>query len=123
MFQLRRSMIYDVGSRISARIRIAALLCGVIGLTATALAAPSAASVDLNAEQRDLVAQLTVDKAITVARERRIAEADQEKLYKQLKVKDHALRVAERRAAGNAAKLAEVRRARDQIASERQALV
>jgi hypothetical protein len=62
-------MTCNAGNCISARILIAALLCGVIGLTATALAAPSAASVDLNAEQRALIAQLTADKAITVALE------------------------------------------------------
>jgi len=112
-------MTYNARSRISARILIAVLL----GLTATTLAAPSTVSVDLNAERRELIAQLTADKAITVARERRIAAVDQEKLYEQLKVKDQALRLAEKRAAGNAAKLAEVRKTRDQIASERQTLI
>ena len=98
-------------------------LCGLIAMVATGLAAPSAAGVDLNAEQRALIAQLTADKAITIARERKLAEADQEKLYEQLKVKDQALRVAGRRAAGNASKLAELRRSRGRIATERQALV
>jgi len=99
---------------------IAALLAGAIGSTAVAQPAPVVAAVDLNAEQRALVAQLTADKAITVARERGIAAADQQKLYEQLNVKDQALREAERWAAGNASKLAEVRKARDRIAKERQ---
>jgi tetratricopeptide (TPR) repeat protein len=116
-------MTYNARNRISVRILIAALIGGVLGLTAAAQPAPVAVGIDLNAEQRVLIAQLTADKAITVARERRIAEADQEKLYEQLKVKDQALRVAKRQAAGNAAELAEVRKARGQIARERQALV
>ena len=80
-------MTHSAGNRISAQILMAVLLCGVIGRPATAQPGPIAASVDLNAEQRALIAQLTADKAITVARERRIAEADQERLYEQLKAK------------------------------------
>jgi hypothetical protein len=100
------------------------VVCGVIGLAATGTAAqPVTAGVDLNAKQRSLIEQLTADKAITVARERRIADADQEALYQQLKAKDRELRVAEAKAAGHAAELARVRKARDQIARERQALV
>lgn len=89
---------HNAGNCTSARILIAALICDVFDLTASAQPAPSARSVDPNAEQRAraLLAQLTADKAITVARERRIAEADREKLYEQLKVKDQALRLAEK---------------------------
>jgi len=107
----------------ATRMLLAALLGGVLVLTTNAWAAPLAADADLNTEQRALVAQLTADKAITVARERQIAATDQDRLYEQLKNKDQALQLAERRAAGNAARLAELRKAREQIASERQALV
>jgi hypothetical protein len=95
----------------------------VISATPIAWAAPPTTGVDLNAEQRALIAQLTTDKAITVARERQIAAADQENLYEQLKVKDRALREAERQAAGHAAKLSEAGKARDPIERERQTLV
>jgi len=115
-------MTYTTGNRISTRRLIAASLCGVIASTAAAQPAPVAGAVDLNSEQRVLIAQLTADKAITVARERRIAAADQLTLCEQLKVKGQKVRAAERRASGNAARTAEVRKARDQIASERQAL-
>lgn len=100
----------------------ATFLGSMIWLSA-ARAAPPITGGDFNVEQRLLIAQLTADKAIMVARERRMAAADQEKVYEQLKIKDRALRAAERRATGNAAKLAELRKAREQVARERQVLV
>jgi hypothetical protein len=44
---------------------IAALICGALVGTAAAQPAPAAAAVDLNAEQRALIAQLTADRAIS----------------------------------------------------------
>jgi hypothetical protein len=57
-----------------------------------------------------------------VARERRIADADQEALHRQLDAKDRELRAAESKAAGSEAKLARVRKARDALAKQRHAL-
>jgi hypothetical protein len=104
------------------------MLVGFLGgaicwLATDATANPGMASVDLNADQRSLVAQLTAERAITLANERRLADAAQDELYKQLAAKDRAQRAAEARAAGNAAELARVRKARDEIAQQRQELV
>jgi hypothetical protein len=113
----RSRMANGTRHRVVARVLLVGLLCGVMGWAATeAMAVPAAAEVDINAEQRFLIEQLTADKAITVARERRLADSAQEELYKQLEAKDRAQRAAEARASGNAAELARVRKARDQIA-------
>jgi hypothetical protein len=103
-------------------LRALLLLCAFTG-TLNAVADPSGARVDLNADQRALVAQLTAERAITLANERRLADAAQEALYGQLVAKDRELRAVQARAAGNAAELGRVRRARDQIARQRQELV
>jgi hypothetical protein len=111
-------------SKLAVGAVIAGVLCGPLGgTTPEASAGPASVGADLNAEQRALIEQLTADKAIAIARERRLVEADEEKLYDELQAKDRAQRVAERHASGNAAELARIRRIRDQIAAERQALV
>ena len=96
-----------------------ALLVGLLwALQLTAGAQPAAVQVDLNADQRSLVLQLTAERAVTLAREHRLADEAQERFYQQLAAKDQALRAAQARAAGQAAELAQVRKARDEIARQ-----
>ena len=90
---------------------------------ADARADSGAATPDLEADRRAIVVRLTAERAITLASARGLADAAQDELYRQLEVKDRALRAALSRAAGNAAELARVRQARDEIARQRQALV
>jgi hypothetical protein len=108
-----------------SRTLLVGFLCGVVGLSATteAVAGPATTVVDPTAEQRFVIEQLTADKAMTVANERRIADAKQNQLYEQLQAKDRELGVAQGRAAGNAAELTRVRKARNEIAKQRQELV
>ena len=108
-----------------SRTLLVGFLCGVVGVSATmeSVAGPATTVVDPTAEQRFVIEQLTADKAMTVANERRIADAKQNQLYEQLQAKDRELRVAQGRAAGNAAELTRVRKARDEIAKQRQELV
>src|SRR5262249_38862891 len=70
-----------------------------------------------------LVIQLTAERAVTLAREHRLADEAQQRFYEQLAAKDQALRAAQARAAGNAAELARVRKARDEIARQREELI
>src|SRR3954463_10906714 len=101
-----------------------ALLVGLLwALQVTAGAQPAAVQVDLNADQRSLVIQLTAERAVTLAREHRLADEAQERFYEQLAAKDQALRSAQARAAGNAADLSRVRKARDEIARQREELI
>jgi hypothetical protein len=108
-------------NRVVARALLLCVLCAAIGLPAHAVKA--APAVDLNADQRALIEQLTADKALAVARERRIAADEQETLNRELDAQDRKLRAAEARASGNAAELAQVRKERDRIARQRQELV
>ncbi|HEX7942083.1 MAG TPA: hypothetical protein VF488_09775 [Gemmatimonadaceae bacterium] len=85
--------------------------------------ADPAAGGDLNADTRALVAQLTAERAITLAKERRLADAAQEELSRRLAAQDLARRAAEAKAAGNAAALLQARKARDEIARQREELV
>jgi hypothetical protein len=101
---------------------VVVLLCAISG-SRDATADASGAHMDLNADQRALVAQLTAERALTLANERRLADAAQEALYGQLAAKDRELRAAQVRAAGNIAELNRVRQARDEITRQRQALV
>jgi hypothetical protein len=101
---------------VARALRLAALT-GVLGWAVAVMANPSA-SVDLNTDQRALVAQLTAERAITLANERRLADAAQDELYKRLKDKDRALRAAQARANGNANELDRVRKERDEIARQ-----
>jgi tetratricopeptide (TPR) repeat protein len=106
------------------RVVVVGIVCGAMGWAAAQpIAGRAAAGVDVDAERRFLIDQLTADKAITLATARRIADAKQEELHRKLQARDRALRAAEVRASGNAAELARIRKARDQIAAERQALV
>jgi hypothetical protein len=92
------------------------ILGGVMGWPVPeALAGPPG---DLDAESRRLIERLTADKALAIARERRLAASAQEARYRQLEDMDRALRAAEARAAGNAAELARVSRERDGIARQ-----
>ncbi len=117
-------MVSAMWDRVVARALLVGFLGGAICWRATdATANPGVVIVDLNADQRSLVAQLTAERAITLANERRLADAAQAELYKQLAAKDRAQRAAEARAAGNAAELARVRKARDEIAKARQELI
>jgi tetratricopeptide (TPR) repeat protein len=86
-------------------------------------AQPAVIQVDLNADQRSLVIQLTAERAVTLIREHRRADEAQERFYERLAAKDQALRVSQVHAAGNAAELARVRKARDEIARQREALI
>jgi hypothetical protein len=108
-------------NRVVARTLLLGVLCAAIGLPASAVMA--APAVDLNADQRALIEQLTADKALAVARERRIAADEQEALNRELDAQDRKLRAADARASGNAAGLARVRKERDRIARQRQELV
>ncbi|HEX3475849.1 MAG TPA: hypothetical protein VHT91_12575 [Kofleriaceae bacterium] len=111
-------------NEIVVRMVVVGLVCAAMGRAAAQPTAGRAvAGVDSDAERRFLIDQLTADKAITLATARRIADAKQEELHRQLQARDRALRAAEGRASGNAAELARVRKAREQIAAERQALV
>ena len=57
------SMANGTRHRVVARVIFVGLLCGVMGWAATkVMAAPAAAGVDINAEQRFLIEQLTADK-------------------------------------------------------------
>jgi len=97
---------------------------GVIGLVVTdTRSAPAEVAVDTSVEQRLLVEQFIPDKAITVARERWLVDAEQEKFNELLRAKDQVLRAAETHAPGNAVELPRMRQARDKIASERHALI
>ena len=100
------------------------LQVGVLwALQVTTGAQPAAVQVDLNADQRSLVIQLTAERAVTLAREHRLADVAQQRFYEQVTAKDQALRAAQARAAGKAAELARVREARDEIARQREALI
>jgi len=99
-----------------------AVAIAVISGAVVAMADPAAGG-DLNADTRALVAQLTAERAITLAKERRLADAAQEELYRQLAAKDLALRAAKDLAAGNAAERDRMRKARDEIARQRQDLI
>lgn len=88
-----------------------------------AMAGPAGAAIDVDADRRFLIEQLTAERAITVARERRLADIEQEQLLELLRAKDRALREAQARAIGNAEELARVRKARDEIARQRRKLV
>jgi hypothetical protein len=109
-------------SRLTRTLLVGAVL-GAMGTAPVAVAAPPATAAVADAESRLLVEQLVADKAITVARERRLAEADEEELLAALATKDQALRAAEAEAVGREAELSRVRKARDRIASERRVLV
>ena len=104
-----------------ARTLLLGVLCAAIGLSVPAVMAQP--TVDLNADQRALIEQLTADKALAVARERRIAADEQEALNRRLDEQDRALRVTEAKVAVYAVTLAQVRRDRDRIAKQRQKLV
>ncbi|TMQ27520.1 MAG: hypothetical protein E6J90_02440, partial [Deltaproteobacteria bacterium] len=106
---------------VTRALRVVVVIAALSGAV-IAVADPTAEG-DLNADKRALVAQLTAERAITLARERRLADAAQEELYHRLAVKDRALRVAEAKAAGNAAERDQARKARDEIARQRQELV
>lgn len=111
-------------SRVVARALLVALLGGALGGSASDARADSGvATVDLNTDVRSLVAQLTAERAITLANARGQADAAQDELYKQLNDKDRALRSAQAKAAGNAAALALARKDRDEIARQREELV
>jgi Tetratricopeptide repeat len=118
-------MAHRTWTRVMSRMLLVGFLCGVVGVSTTteAVAGPAATVIDPTAEQRFVIEQLTADKAMTVANERRIADARQNQLYEQLQATDRELRVAQGRAAGHAAALARVRKARDEIAKQRQELV
>ena len=88
-----------------------------------AIASPDTTGAAASAERWRLVVELTAERALTLARERRLAERAQTELFDQLQAADRAARSAAARAAGNAAELARVRRARDTIARQRQALI
>jgi len=114
----------SVWKRVVVRMVVVGFVCGAMGWAAAQpIAGRAAAGMDVEAERRFLIDQLTADKAITLATARRIADAKQEELHRQLQARDRALRAAEARAAGNAAELVRIRKARDQIDAERQALV
>ena len=73
-----------------------ALLVGWLwALRVTAGAEPAAGQVDLNADQRSLVIQLTAERAVTLAREHRLADEAQKRFYEQLAAKDQALRASQ----------------------------
>lgn len=99
-----------------------AVAIAVISGAVVAVADPVAGG-DLNADTRALVAQLTAERAITLAKERRLADGAQEELYHQLAAKDRALRAARAQATGNAAERERARKERDEIARQRQELV
>src|SRR5258708_1117080 len=108
-------------NRVVVRVVLVGLLCAAVGLAA--MAAPASAGTDLNAEQRALVEQLTADQATAVPRARRVAPAHQPEPDDKLQVQGKGLRTAGARAAGNVAELVRLRKTRDQIATERQALI
>jgi hypothetical protein len=60
-----------------------AVVIAAISGAVVAVADPSAGG-DLNADTRALVAQLTAERAITLAKERRLADAAQEELSRRL---------------------------------------
>jgi len=62
------------------------------------VSAAAAVQVDLNADQCSLVIQLTAERAVTLAREHRLADEAQERYYEQLEAKDQALRASQTRA-------------------------
>jgi len=102
----RSSMAGGMWNRVVARALLVGFLGGVLGWSASdAGADPGVAAVDLNADARALVAQLTAERAINLANARGQADAAQDELYKQLNDKDRALRAAHARAAGNATAL------------------
>jgi Flp pilus assembly protein TadD len=113
-----------VWNRVVVRALLVGLLGGaLVGAARDAHAAPSAEAVDLNADTRSLVAQLTAERALTLANARGQADAAQDELYKQLNDKDRALRAAQARAAHNAAALAQARKDRAELARQREDLV
>ncbi len=116
-------MIHERLRRCVGQMLLAAMLCGAAVPAPSVAHAQPAAAEDLNAEQRSLIEQLTADKAMSVARERRLADEAQERLYAVLATKDRALRAAEVRAKGRAAELARLRRERDGITRQREQLI
>lgn len=60
-----------------SRMLLVGFLCGVVAVSVTteAMAGPATTVADPTAEQRFVIEQLTADKAMTVANERRIADA------------------------------------------------
>jgi hypothetical protein len=114
------------GMRYSVVVRalIVSLVCAVVcWSTRDARADSGAAAADPDADRRALVLRLTAERAITLASARGLADNAQDELYRQLEVKDRELRAALSRASGNATELARVRKARDEIARQRQELV
>jgi tetratricopeptide (TPR) repeat protein len=106
-------------SKIVARAFVQGVLCVVMVLSAPAVAAPA----DLDTDQRALIDKLTADRALAVANERRIAADEQAALNDGLEAQDRAMRAAASKAAGDAAKLAQLRKQRDGIARQRRELV
>jgi chromosome segregation ATPase len=102
-------------------VRVAVVIAAISG--AVVAVADPAAGGDLNADKRALVAQLTAERAITLARERRLADAALEELSRRLAAQDLARRAAEAKAADNAAALRQARKARGEIARQREELV
>src|SRR5436190_14394305 len=121
---MRSSMTNRMWDRIVAQALLVSVACAAIGWPKMDVRADSGvAMMDLDADRRAIVLRLTAERAITLASARGLADAAQDELYHQLEIKDRALRAALTRAAGNAAELARVRQARDEIAKQRQELV
>jgi tetratricopeptide (TPR) repeat protein len=97
-----------------------AVVLAAFGWPVTAHGTPEPIS---NLEGRELAERLLLQQAAAVARERKIASANEETLFKKLTDKDRALQLALDKARTNAGKLQKVSHDLDQLAKERTELL